>query len=397
MNSKSKSIKYTAFISHTEWFFYYLVTPKNLYFANDAVFIDHNEIPDYHQKLQNSLFFLEIVELRNSKSLPISFQATLELLRLPLLERDPYLFQEDYNKLMLLTITRIVNMLCDTGENSKLGRSIGRILQQLNLRDYGLVTEVRHTATHKTLPSIDVTKAAAKALYEFLVLNYWNRQFDACAPFLRDNQEKVFAFIEQMAKEEPQVFQTELTEWSQVTYILNSRKGKHKTKADALGVDGEDKSKNRLKRALKILDFFNKMITYLKKYDLRKAYIENGFETDLSNLTYFLRNTDRVLFQKFTFLEHRLKQMIHLKELCPEFGKIVDGVEAKIPSCLKDLSSKTKKKPSKETPRNLDLVQEEEEELLQNKKLRISEIEGQLKTVWVPEPLGKNFMSNLQL
>ena len=396
MNSKSKSIKYTAFISHTEWFFYYLVTPKNLYFATDPVFVDHNEIPEYHQKIQNSVFFLEIVELRNSKSVPISFQATLELLRLPLLERDHYLSQDDFNKLMLLTITRIVNMLCDTGENSKLGRSIGRILQQLNLRDYGLVTEVRHTATHKTLPSIDVTKAAAKALYEFLIISYWNKQFDACAPFLRDNQDKIHAFVEKMAQEEPHVFKTELAEWSQIEYILNSRKGKNKTKAgDVLVVETEEKGKNRLKRALKIQDQFNKMITFLKKYDLRKSYVENGFEADLSTLTYFLRNTDRILFQKFNFLEYRLKHIIFLKDLCPEFGRIVEGVESKIPSVVKDLSVKSKKKPE---GRNLEAVQEEEEALTgKNNKLRILEIEGKLKTEWVPEPIGKNFMSDLQL
>jgi hypothetical protein len=138
------------------------------------------------------------------------------------------------------------------------------------------------------------------------------------------------------------------------------------------------------------------MITFLKNHDSRKSYLQNEFETDLSNLTYFLRNTDRILFQKFTFLEYRLKQIIFLKDLCPEFGRIVEGVESKIPSCVKDLSVKNKKKPTE--GRNLEALQEEEELLTgKNAKLRILEIEGKLKTEWVPEPIGKSFMSDLQL
>jgi len=387
--NKSETHKHTPFLSQIEWFLYYIVLPRNLTFTTSRY---NNQ--EYYDMLRNALSFLEIIELRSTKAIPISFSSTIEMLKLPLLTQDPYLSTEDMNKIMLMTVIRTVNNLCDCGSNAKLGRSIAKILQQLDLKDYGLVSEVRHAGTHKVLPSIEVTQTAVRAIYHYLLENYWDAQFEASAPFLRDQQAKVYDFLKKVSDDNPNFFRTNIQDWEGVHNILYSKKGKQKVRSsEQIAQEAEMSGKIKMKRALKILDILNKMITYLKKYDLRRKYLEEGFEKDLAALDHFLRNTDRLLFQRYMFLQYRLKQIIVLQELHESFSKIIETLTSKIPSIIKDLEGK------KKTPKLLEesMIPSNSDNEKNEKEETSVMLEEKTKSEWVPQPIGFNFLKQMNL
>ena len=224
--SETSKVKPTAFLTESEWFLYYAIIPRKLFFFQGSKdFYDQ-----YCDQIRNALSYLEIVGLRNTKNVPIAFAQTIELLKLPLLYQDPYLKIEDMNKLISMTVVRAVNFLCDSGQNAKLGRSIGKILEQLDLKEHGLITEVRHATTHKTLPSLEVSQSSAISMYQFLMENYWNTQFKALAQVLRDNSGKVYKLIDKLLKEDPALFQTNIKSWDDVEMVLFTKKSKNQAK-----------------------------------------------------------------------------------------------------------------------------------------------------------------------
>lgn len=125
------------------------------------------------EKLEKALIFLEQILSRNEKFNPISVIATNQFLRHFLslkYEENPS------NEKILLDIIRTISQFSDIYQEShKMNKSISRVLESINMKEGLFISEVRHMATHKELPSKILIQKSVEYMLEFLIENYWGK------------------------------------------------------------------------------------------------------------------------------------------------------------------------------------------------------------------------------
>ena len=125
------------------------------------------------EKLEKALIFLDQILSRDAKFNPISVIATNQFLRHFLSLK----YEENAtNEKILLDIIRTISQFSDIYQEShKMNKSISRVLESINMKEGLFISEVRHMATHKELPSKILIQKSVEYMLEFLIENYWGK------------------------------------------------------------------------------------------------------------------------------------------------------------------------------------------------------------------------------
>ena len=87
----------------------------------------------------------------------------------------------------------------------------------------------------------------------------------------------------------------------------------------------------------------------MKKCEIRVKYQSSGkLKEDLKVLSALVHSNGRSLFQRYGFLQYRIKRIQALVEVSEDFGQILDTLKAKIPTIIKDVENVKKQKKVKE-------------------------------------------------
>lgn len=95
---------------------------------------------------------------------------------------------------MSMAIVRCTNLIIDTFNDCKFARSVAQTAKSINLPEF--IVDLRHDATHSTLPSSFLIAKAAEYLLSWLFTNYWAKQ----AEHLLAKTEKVLNDIDRFEK-----------------------------------------------------------------------------------------------------------------------------------------------------------------------------------------------------
>ncbi|KAJ1447995.1 Las1-like-domain-containing protein [Pelagophyceae sp. CCMP2097] len=80
---------------------------------------------------------------------------------------------------LAMVVIRTVNGLVDAGQASKTAKSVSGLAFALGLPSW--LVDIRHQATHNSLPSLELLTAAARELLSYLQVKYWQAQADHLA------------------------------------------------------------------------------------------------------------------------------------------------------------------------------------------------------------------------
>ena len=136
-------------------------------FVKDALF----SVPVNTEDLCFALELGEVWRLRGK--LPVAVDATLSLKRiqLALLTQggiyDPVILQLALSAALL----RMVNELTDPGQRGQYAMPINRLAENIGLPR--ILVDIRHEATHDTLPSLPTLELGLEIALEWLYANYW--------------------------------------------------------------------------------------------------------------------------------------------------------------------------------------------------------------------------------
>ena len=126
-------------------------------------------------ELEKSLSNLEKILTRSSKKNGISVEATYTLLSNfvileKLKENKTPLSKTAFHKILAFDIIRVTSQLSDLFKHNNL--SLNLILFEMKMEEHSLISEIRHQATHKNLPSLKIMKISLYYLIIFLFEQY---------------------------------------------------------------------------------------------------------------------------------------------------------------------------------------------------------------------------------
>jgi len=123
------------------------------------------------EKLEKVLLYLEQILSRDSKFNQISALATKQFLSHYLSLKYE---QNEGNEKILIDIIRTISQFSDIYQEShKMNKSISQVLESINMKEGLFISEIRHMATHKELPSRILIQKSVEYMLEFLLENYW--------------------------------------------------------------------------------------------------------------------------------------------------------------------------------------------------------------------------------
>lgn len=138
--------------------------------------------------LKEAIKKIEIILTRSYKMNPIAVSATKELLTHYISFKED-IVDEIVQKCILIDIIRITSQLSDIYQTYKMTQSINRVLQEINLKEYEYISEIRHMATHKDLPSKLLTEKSVECLLLFFLENYWYKMYKSFTKMKKKNNE----------------------------------------------------------------------------------------------------------------------------------------------------------------------------------------------------------------
>lgn len=146
---------------------------------------------------------LEILEVwSHIQQLPVRVEATRILLRC-LQDLTPTgsthevaSIKSETSRLALsMAVVRCTNLIIDTYNDCKFARSVGQTAKSIKLPEF--IVDLRHDATHSSLPSSFLLSKAFAALFAWLLDNYWEKQAEVLAS---SKCEKILSDIERFEK-----------------------------------------------------------------------------------------------------------------------------------------------------------------------------------------------------
>ena len=123
---------------------------------------------------------LEIVQMwRVRGRVPLAIDAHAQIVELQLMDEEVMRERRRRNESTLrlsyaMTLTRLVNGICDPSQKGKFALSVQTLATQLNVPR--TLVDIRHDSTHNQLPSIQRLRKASEDAIGWLDANYWERQ-----------------------------------------------------------------------------------------------------------------------------------------------------------------------------------------------------------------------------
>lgn len=111
---------------------------------------------------------------RSGGKLPLAIESTTDLVRAHLNERESSVFTAENQLSLAMALVRFVNGMSDMNQRGLFARSVQSIAEEIGLPDW--LVDLRHEATHATLPSHDVLQAGLKFALSWLRDEYWEAQ-----------------------------------------------------------------------------------------------------------------------------------------------------------------------------------------------------------------------------
>ena len=140
---------------------------------------DNEEEEDQEEK--NKRRALEIVQMwRVRGRVPLAIDAHAQIVELQLMDEEVMREKKrrrNESTLRLsyaMTLTRLVNGICDPSQKGKFAMSVQTLATQLNVPR--TLVDIRHDSTHNQLPSIQRLRKASEDAIGWLDANYWERQ-----------------------------------------------------------------------------------------------------------------------------------------------------------------------------------------------------------------------------
>jgi hypothetical protein len=150
-------------------------------FVKDALF----SIPYNTEDFSFALELGEVWRLRGK--LPVSVDATLSLKRLQMVlisseNFDPVILQLALSAALL----RMVNELTDPGQRGQYAQPLNRLAENIGLPR--ILVDIRHEATHDSLPSLPTLELGLEIALDYLYTNYWEPFAQSTMPNALRNQ-----------------------------------------------------------------------------------------------------------------------------------------------------------------------------------------------------------------
>ena len=149
--------------------------------ADDGKEEEDNEEEDQEDELKNKRRALEIVQMwRVRGRVPLAIDAHAQIVELQLMDEEVMREKKrrrNESTLRLsyaMTLTRLVNGICDPSQKGKFAMSVQTLATQLNVPR--TLVDIRHDSTHNQLPSIQRLRKASEDAIGWLDANYWERQ-----------------------------------------------------------------------------------------------------------------------------------------------------------------------------------------------------------------------------
>eukprot|EP00049_Salpingoeca_infusionum_P004437 m.79303 g.79303 ORF g.79303 m.79303 type:complete len:555 (+) comp12564_c0_seq2:134-1798(+) len=112
---------------------------------------------------------------------PLGVESTLALLRACLHDTDevkPHVVRTKYS----LAIIRFINGFSDANQTRFMARAMNQTTAELQIPEY--IVDLRHEATHKALPSLQLLRVACLDSLKWLRTKYWVEQYDCMSDAL---------------------------------------------------------------------------------------------------------------------------------------------------------------------------------------------------------------------
>ena len=139
---------------------------------------DGKEEEEFEEKSKRRA--LEIVQMwRVRGRVPLAIDAHAQIVELQLMDEEVMRERRRRNESTLrlsyaMTLTRLVNGICDPSQKGKFAVSVQTLATQLNVPR--TLVDIRHDSTHNQLPSIQRLRKASEDAIGWLDANYWERQ-----------------------------------------------------------------------------------------------------------------------------------------------------------------------------------------------------------------------------
>ena len=142
---------------------------------------EEEEDQEEEEDSKNKRRALEIVQMwRVRGRVPLAIDAHAQIVELQLMDEEVMREKKrrrNESTLRLsyaMTLTRLVNGICDPSQKGKFAMSVQTLATQLNVPR--TLVDIRHDSTHNQLPSIQRLRKASEDAIGWLDANYWERQ-----------------------------------------------------------------------------------------------------------------------------------------------------------------------------------------------------------------------------
>ena len=125
---------------------------------------------------------------RSRGRLPVSVETTACLVEIWLSERGTQPPSEVQLRLAYsMALLRMVNGICDPSQRGKAANSVLTLARRLDLPP--MLVDLRHAATHGSLPALPALQLGASQAMEWLLEKYWRQQHEQAAALASDDRE----------------------------------------------------------------------------------------------------------------------------------------------------------------------------------------------------------------
>ena len=179
-NTLELKIETTCFYSWEEWLSIVSLISPNLSSLQEiklSYLNSKDSKPNYNffllssllnsqENLDKAIKSLDIILSRNSKNIPLVILATRQFLY--------HYINDNHYEEALMDIIRFTGQLSDIYQEShRMNQSINNVLENLGMEESHLIVEVRHMATHKSMPSKVLMRKSIEYLIVFILEKYW--------------------------------------------------------------------------------------------------------------------------------------------------------------------------------------------------------------------------------
>jgi ribosomal biogenesis protein LAS1 len=117
---------------------------------------------------------VDVWKSRSGSKLPLAVEVTASLITAGVEDVTSHVTPYVARHTMAMAIVRFVNGMVDMEQKGAYARSVQSIADEIGLPDW--LVDLRHEATHASLPSLEVLKAGCKFALDWLRDRYWESQ-----------------------------------------------------------------------------------------------------------------------------------------------------------------------------------------------------------------------------